>query len=125
MIIAVLHPKSNACREKFPDAKVKCWGVHTFKKGQDMKTRYPVKFLLDIKKFNPDYILVDGPNHTKLTDIIKKEFPRKKVVNSLNQIPVPEPKREPEPEPVVEEVAPEPEPEPEEEVMDPEEMFSG
>ena len=136
MIIAVLHPRNNACREKFPDAIVKCWGKLTFDNNKDTKTRYPSKFLLDVKKLNPDYILVDVHGHSNLFEIVKAEFPHKVVVRNISEIPVQLPpiedepevvEPEPEPEPEVVEPEPEPEPEPEvvEEVMDPEEMFSG
>ena len=145
MNIAVLHPKDNSCRETFPEAVVKCWGLLVPDPRKDTLTRYPSQHFDDLKKFNPHYIIVE--KDASLRDMVESQFGEGRKIFSNTQFLAQHialenmfnaPSSEPpvivepvveEPEPVVEEpeVAPEPEvvEEPVEEEMDPDEMFSG
>ena len=143
MNIAVLHPKDNSCRETFPEAVVKCWGLLVPDPRKDTLTRYPSQHFDDLKKFNPHYIIVE--KDASLRDMVESQFGEGRKIFSNTQFlaqhialenmfnapsseppvivePVveePEPVAEPEPEPeVVEEPEPEPEVAPEPEVVE-------
>ena len=127
MNIAVLHPKDNSCRETFPEAVVKCWGVLVPDPRKDTLTRYPSQHFDDLKKFNPHYIIVE--KDASLRDMVETQFGEGRKIFSNTQFlaqhialenmfnaPSPEP-----PvivEPVVEEPEPIAEPEPEPEVVE-------